>query len=95
MVHSTDGTSRALGPFTRRDSAIEIAKGRGEHGTNGVVKDVSCITWREAGTMLAYQVHGDPVKVSEALPADAAVDAILAELSAGKRTIMERALGRA
>ena len=95
FVGCTDGTKKVYGPFTRRETAVRAAVGRGEHGTDGSVAASKFVVWTDPQHGLrGYEVKDSVVQISEALPEQAEIDMILSDLPPKQRIVMEKALGR-
>lgn len=87
------GNGRRFGPFLQRATATEVARGRGEWGTDGGVTASKYVMWPGAGgAMMGIQVLGEAVRLSNAGPREAAVEAVLAGLDPAQRAVMGAAL---
>lgn len=89
------GNGRRFGPFLQRATATEVARGRGEWGGDGGVTASKYVMWPgDGGAMMGVQVLGEAVRLSNAGPREAAVEAVLGTLDPEQRKVMEAALAR-
>lgn len=91
----TDQDHRTFGPFTRRDTTEIVARGKGELGTDARVGEFTYVVWRDAdGVLMGVQALGEPTRIRETEPKEAAIEAALSKLEPAERALLEAALAR-
>ncbi len=89
---SEHGTSRTYGPYTSRATASAVARGKGDWGQPATADAARYVAWRdEKGELWGLCVVGEQVRLREAEPKDAAIEAALSKLEPAERALLEAA----
>ncbi len=83
-------TSRTHGPYTNQATAQGVARST---GNGDAVSPGRYVMWHDSdGLLWGLSIVGQPVRVYEAAPEEAELEAVLAKLDAVGRAVVEKAL---